>query len=235
MTQESILARLNVKFPKTDNRELDSIPFMSALCELTNTTIHDHGLSPRCIAISANDEYFNFLKESHTSVASWDKGLPIYYEFDSTDFPMKWYFQATYWRYEAVDKAVTSFRTSYRTFIPNVCFPLVLECKGIYVIIAPMGLDTSRSYNLAKALPDTKIKMDVYDKNMQDEVKAGYKWKLEFEKHESRGIRRLFGYYTDKRRAYSMGGIVANQGAFIFIGKVETAKDSQYSEAKVFD
>jgi len=231
--QEKILARLNIKFPITNYEEMKDQIMMATLCELTETTIHDYNLSTRVIGISTNDEYFEMLKEDYSSVASWALGKPIYYEFDNIEFPDNWFMRSIYWRIPILEQVVKSFRAEYKVFIPNKCYPIVLMSEGVYVIVAPIGIDQGQNYKLSSAIPNAKDKLDAYDKVIQDEIKAGFKWKIEFEKNDRRGVRQLFGFYTDKKKAYAMAGVISEGGNYVHISKVEVKKDLQYIEARL--
>ncbi len=227
MSQEKILAKLNHFFPISDNHELkQTSDYFQAFLELTDTSMRDFELFSRVVAISTNDEYLEYLRE-RDNIA--------YYQFTDKDFPPKWYYQSTYWSYKMVEKVAQSFRHEYQVFIPNKFYPLVLSTEGIYVIIAPRGREEDYHYILSKALPDARTGMEKYDEIVQKEMREGYKWKLEFEKNNLRGLRQLFGFYTIRKRCYAMADIISQGGNFVYISKVLAKEDRQFKESKLND
>lgn len=202
---------------------------MLAFLELTNTTLHDFDLFTRVIGISTNSEYLDMLRERPSAI---DDSRVVYYEFISEDFPSKWFYQSVYWRHTMIEKAVIAFRNEYKVFIPNQFYPLVLVKDGVHVIIAPIGQLEDFNFDLAKAIPDVRTGMEKYDAMIQRDIRAGYKWKLEFEKNNLRGLRTLFGYYTDRKLCFAMGDIL-NNGNFVYISKVLAKDDRQFKESKL--
>ncbi len=227
MSQEKTLAKLNHFFPFTDQFEAKQMrDSMQAFLELTDTSMRDFELFSRVVAISTNDEYLEYLRESDNTA---------YYQFSSEDFPTKWYYQSIYWSYKMVEKVAQSFRQKYQVFIPNKFYPLVLSDEGIYVVIAPRGREEDYHYSLDKALPDVRTGMEKYDEIVQKEIREGYKWKLEFEKNNLRGLRQLFGFYTARKRCYSMADVISQCGNFVYISKVLAKEDRQFKESKLID
>ncbi len=225
MSQEKILAKLNHFFPFSDQHEIKQMSDLTqAFLELTNTSMRDFELFSRVIAISTNDEFLEYIRE---------KDNIAYYQFSSEDFPAKWYYQSTYWSYKMVEKVAQSFRQKYQVFIPNKFYPLVLSAEGIYVVIAPRGREEDYHYSLAKALPDVRTGMERYDAQVQKDIQAGYKWKLEFEKNNLRGLRQLFRFYTDRKRCFAMGDVILASGNFVYISKVLAKEDRQFKESKL--
>lgn len=226
-----MLEKLYHFFPETDKIELKYAPeFMVTFLELTDTTLHDFDLFTRVIAISTNSEYLDLLRERPSAI---DDSRVVYYEFTSDDFPSKWFYQSTYWRHTMIEKAVIAFRNEYKVFIPNQFYPLVLVKDEVHVIIAPIGQMENFNYDLAKAIPDVTTGMEKYDMQIQADIRAGYKWKLEFEKNNLRGLRQLFGYYTDRKLCFKMADIISEGGNFVFISKRLASDDRQYKEAKL--
>lgn len=225
--QEKILAKLNHFFPIADQHDLKQTPdFYQAFLELTDTSLRNFELFTRVIAISTNSEYLDLIRENN-DVA--------YYQFSSEEFPAKWYYQSTYWSYKIVEKVAQSFRHVYDVFIPGLFYPLVLSTEEIYVVIAPRGTKDDYHYSLDKALPDVRTGMERYDAQVQKDIQAGYKWKLEFEKNNLKGLRQLFGFYTQRKRCFAMGDIIAEGGNFVYISKVLAKEDIQFKESRLND
>lgn len=229
MSQEKILEKLHHFFRETEKEDLKYAPdFMITFLELTDTIMYDFDLFTRVLAISTNDEYLQLLRE-HDNIA--------YYEFSSQDFPSKWFYQSAYWRHTIIEKIVISFKTEYKVFIPNQFHPLVLSKDGIYVVVAPIGQFVIRgetfTFRFDQAIPDVRTGMERYDAQVQKDIQAGYKWKLEFEKNNMKGLRKLFGYYTNRKLCFKMADIINEDGNFVFISKVLVIDDKQYKESKL--